>query len=132
MSETGSSLGKETNPMDPSAIMLSPLVTKWDQTWLGVTVTLQNNSVLRYINAIIQCLTHIPTLIRQEVMNQRPDVIVVDTNLRRIYVIEVVRAEDSTDQLRRVFVRKNTKYIQLIQQLRTLFPDFRTEQQRSL
>ena len=35
---------------------------------------------------------------------------------------------DSTDQLRRVFVRKNTKYIQFMQQFRALFPDFRTEQ----
>ena len=61
-------------------------------------------------------------------MNQRPDVIVVDANLRRIYVIEVARTEDSTDQLRRVFIRKNTKYIQPMQQLRALFPDFRTEQ----
>jgi hypothetical protein len=52
----------------------------------------------------------------------------VDANLRRIYVIEVARTEDSTDQLRRVFVRKNTKYIQFMQQLRALFPDFRTEQ----
>jgi hypothetical protein len=53
---------------------------------------------------------------------------VVDASLRRIYVIEVARTEDSTGQLRRVFVWKNTKYIQLIQQLRALFPDFRTEQ----
>ena len=73
-------------------------------------------------------LDTIRALISQEVMNQRPDGIVVDPNLRRIYVIEVARTEDSTDQLRRVFVRKNTRYIQLIQQLRVLFPDFRTEQ----
>ena len=62
-------------------------------------------------------------------MNQRSDGIVVDANLCRIYVIEVARTEDSTDQIRRVFVRKNTKYIRLMQQLRALFPDFRTEQQ---
>ena len=55
-------------------------------------------------------------------MNQRSDGIVVDANLCRIYVIEVVRTEDSTDQLRRVFVWKNTKYIRLMQQLRALFP----------
>ena len=67
-------------------------------------------------------------LIRKEVMNQQPDGIVVDDNLRRIYVIEVPRTEDSTDQLRHVFVWKNTKYIQVMQQLRALFPDFRTEQ----
>ena len=52
----------------------------------------------------------------------------MDANVRRIYVIEVARTEDSTDQLRRVFIRKNTKYIQLMKQLRALFPDFRTEQ----
>ncbi len=40
----------------------------------------------------------------------------------------VLLTEDSTDQLRRVFVRKNTKYIQFMHQLRVLFPDFRTEQ----
>jgi hypothetical protein len=45
-------------------------------------------------------------LIRKEVINQRPDGIVVDANLRRIHVIEVARTEDSTEQLRRVFVRK--------------------------
>ena len=66
--------------------------------------------------------------IRKEVVNQRPDGIVVDAISRRIHVIEVARTEDSTDQLRRVFVWKNTKYIQLIQQRRALFPDFRTEQ----
>ena len=67
-------------------------------------------------------------LIRKEVVNQRPTGIVVDASSRRIYVIEVARTEDSTDQLRHVFVWKNTKYIQLTQQLRALFPDFRTEQ----
>ena len=41
-------------------------------------------------------------------------VFVVDVNLRRIYVIEVARTEDSTDQLRRVFVQKNTKYVKLM------------------
>ena len=65
--------------------------------------------------------------IRKEVVNQRPDDIVVDVSSLRIHVIEVPRTEDSTDQLRLVFVRKNTKYIQLMQQLRALFPDFRTE-----
>ena len=65
-------------------------------------------------------------------MNQRPDDIVVDVSSRRIYVIEVCANKrlslDSTDQLRRVFVRKNTKYIHLMQHLRALFPDFHTEQ----
>ena len=46
--------------------------------------------------------------------------------------IEVVRTEDSTDHLRRVFVRKNTKYIQLMQQLRALFSDFRVPKQDHL
>jgi ribonuclease HI len=73
-------------------------------------------------------LDTVRALISKEVINQRPDGIVVDANLRRIYVIEVARTEDSTDQLRRVFVRKNTKYIQFMHQLRALFPDFRTEQ----
>ena len=52
-------------------------------------------------------------------------------SLLRIYVIEVARTEDSTDQLGETtsrLVRKNTKYIQLMPQLRALFPDFRTEQ----
>ena len=73
-------------------------------------------------------LDTVRALISKEVINQRPDGIVVDANLRRIHVIEVARTEDSTEQLRRVLVRKNTKYIQLTQQLRALFPDFRTEQ----
>ncbi len=73
-------------------------------------------------------LDSIRALIRKEVVNQRPDDIVVDVNWRRICIIEVARTEDSTDQLRHVFTRKNTKYIQLMQQLRVLFPDFRTEQ----
>jgi hypothetical protein len=73
-------------------------------------------------------LDTVRALISKEVINQRPDGIVVDANLRRIYVIEVARTEDSTDELRRVFVRKNTKYIQFMHQLRVLFPDFRTEQ----
>jgi hypothetical protein len=62
--------------------------------------------------------------ISKEVVNQRPDGIVVDATSRRIHVIEVARTEDSTDQLHRVFVRKNTKYVQLMQQLRSLLPDF--------
>ncbi len=70
-------------------------------------------------------LDTVRALISKEVINQRPDGIVVDANLRRIYVIEVARTEDSTDQLRLVFVRKNTKYIQFMHQLRVLFPDFR-------
>ena len=73
-------------------------------------------------------LDTVRALISREVINQRPDGIVVDANLLRIYVIEVARTEDSADQLRRVFVRKNTKYIQFMQQLRALFPDFRIEQ----
>jgi len=63
MSGGGSILEKELNPTGLSAITLSPLVTKWDRTWLGGTAPLQNNSVLCYINAIIQCLTHIPEVV---------------------------------------------------------------------
>ncbi len=59
-------------------------------------------------------LDTVRSLIRKEVINQRPDGIVVDANLHRIYVIEVAWTEDSTDQLRRVFVWKNMKYIQLM------------------
>ncbi len=73
-------------------------------------------------------LDTVRALISKEVINQRPDGIVVDASLCRIHVIEVEWTEDSTEQLRHVFVRKNTKYIQLTQQLRALFPDFRTEQ----
>ena len=41
-------------------------------------------------------LDTIRALINKEVVNQRPDNIVVDAKLRRIYVIEVARTEDST------------------------------------
>ena len=51
-------------------------------------------------------LDTVRVLINKEVVNQTPDDIVVDVNFRRIYVIEVDRTEDSTDQLHRVFVRK--------------------------
>ncbi len=59
-----------------------------------------------------ETILSVRVLINKEVINQRPDGIVVDANLRRIYVIEIARTEDSTDQLRHVFVWKNTKYIQ--------------------
>ena len=125
---------------------LSALLTTLDrdllmQTTFNVTETIQDIHVW---NAAIRSkrapnpdalakigrrreLDTVRALISKEVINQRPDGIVVDANLRRIYVIEVARTEDSTDQLRRVFVRKNTKYIQFMHQPRALFPDFRTE-----
>jgi hypothetical protein len=45
-------------------------------------------------------LDTVRALISKEVMNQRPDGIVVDANLLRIYVTEVARTEDSTDTSR--------------------------------
>jgi predicted RNA polymerase sigma factor len=99
------------------------------QTTFNVTETIQDihvwNTVIRSKRAPNPAalakigrrreLDTVRALISKEVINQRPDGIVVDANLRQLHVIEVARTEDSTDQLRLVFVRKNMKYIQLIQ-----------------
>jgi hypothetical protein len=59
--------------MGLNAIVLSPLVTKWDRAWPGGTAPLHNNSVLCYINAIIQCLTHIPEVVHTITRLQPPN-----------------------------------------------------------